>query len=102
MNPTSKRWLICVLLLVLLLGLVHTHAGDEIPAPVSQRTNVATPLQAPPMKVTRPGGKTISRERTAVNVKRTPAPDVGVAVARPKDPDWIKGFGWLPLPPLIQ
>ena len=72
MNPTFKRWLICILLLILFLGLAHVHAVDVTPVPGSSSAKVGIPTHTVSKQAESSVKRTAVQSRVKTGLKSTP------------------------------
>jgi len=95
MNSTSKRWLICLLLLLLIIGLVHVHAADVMVE--TPRTTVEGAARATLKPMTQSSEIDVLQSQKEARLKQIPPPDAAVLTATEDIPECVVGIHCLML-----
>src|ERR1700709_480610 len=82
MNPTFKRWLICILLLILFLGLAHVHAVDATPVPGSASARVEIRIPTVSKRAEFSVKRTTVESRVKTGLKHSPVRIVRMELVR--------------------
>jgi hypothetical protein len=102
MNPTSKRWLICLLLFLLILGLIHVHAAGGPVTVESSSPTAAEAAQTVLKPMTQSSEIDVLQSQKEARLKQIPPSDAAVLIAAEGIPACAVGIHCFVLLPSLR